>query len=140
MHISVTRLRLASWLTVPAFLTASDKSARQAKAAAGFVEGRLLLDHGRVFWTLTAWKNVTAMRAFRDTGLHADIMPKLAEWCDEAAVAQWQTPDGALPSWTDAHRRLIAEGRASRLNRPSARHAALDLPPPAMSRWRDQAF
>lgn len=138
MHVSVTRLRLASWLTAPAFLSASGESARQAKTVPGFRAGRLLVDKGRVFWTLTAWSDIEAMKAYRDAAAHAAIMPKLAEWCDEAAVAHWQAPDGSLPAWTEAHERLSTEGRASRLRKPSTRHAALIFPPPAVSRWRDQ--
>ena len=140
MHVSVTRLRLASWLTIPAFLSASGAAARQAKASTGFLRGRLLVDKRRVFWTLTAWSDIEAMKAYRDTGAHAAIMPKLLDWCDEAAVAYWQAEDEGLPSWRQAHERIAAQGRASRIRRPSPAHAGLTFPPPNVSRLRDQAI
>ena len=140
MHVSVTRLRLGSWLTLPRFLAASSASARQAKASAGFVSGRTLLDGGLTFWTLTGWQTEEAMTAFRDSGAHRAVMPRLAQWCVEASVARMEAPDGALPDWSEAHRRMIGHGRASRLKRPSAAHARLDFAAPAAGAWRSRPF
>ena len=138
MHVSATRLKLASWLTLPAFLMASQAVTRQAKASPGFRAGRTLLDKGLVFWTLTLWDSPEAMRAYRDNDRHGAVMPKLIDWCCEASVAQWEAD--ALPSWSDAHQRMTAQGRASRLKRPTAAHAGLAFPLPAAGAWRDQAF
>lgn len=138
MHVSATRLKLRSWLFVLPFLRASGAMGRQARTGAGFRQGRLLLDHGLVFWTLTAWDSAEAMKAYRDSGLHAAVMPKLQDWCDEASVAQWSTDDDALPPWPEVYSRMTSEGRASRLKRPTARHAAMSIPPPAQAAWRDR--
>ncbi len=57
-------------------------------------------------------------------------MPKLMEWCDEAAVLHWQQESAAEPTWAEAHRRLLAEGRVSKVLHPSPKHATRDYPPP----------
>jgi len=64
---------------------------RQAVRAAGFAGGRLLIDKHRTYWTLTLWDNEKSMKAFRGSGAHGRVMPKLVEWCDEAAYAHWIT-------------------------------------------------
>ena len=74
-------------------------SQRQVVRAAGFCGGRLLIDARRTFWTLTAWEDERAMKSFRGTGAHARVMPRLFEWCDEAAYAHWTVPDGEIPDW-----------------------------------------
>jgi len=51
------------------------------------------------FWTLTVWEDENAMRTFRGSGAHSQVMPRLAEWCDEASYAHWTSPDDAVPMW-----------------------------------------
>jgi hypothetical protein len=43
------------------------------------------------------------MRSFRGSGAHSQVMPRLAEWCDEASYAHWTSPDDAVPMWPEAH-------------------------------------
>jgi hypothetical protein len=97
MVVSVTRLRVRSWRHVPAFLWYTFVSQRQVVRAAGFSGGRLLIDARRTFWTLTAWEDERAMKAFRGTGAHARVMPRLFDWCDEAAYAHWTLPMVSFP-------------------------------------------
>ena len=59
------------------------------------------------------------MRAFVLSGLHKRAMPKLMEWCDEAAVVHWDQSTAELPSWSEAHRRMVQEGRQSKVRYPS---------------------
>ncbi len=73
------------------------------------------------------------MKAFRGSGAHANVMPKLFHWCDEAAYAHWKQPEGVLPDWTGSHNQLVTEGKLSRLANPSAEHAARQFPPPRLS-------
>lgn len=95
---------------------------RQTVRAAGFAGGRLLLDNLRTYWTLTVWEDEKSMKAFRGSAAHAAVMPKLAEWCDEAAYAHWAAADRSIPGWLEAHERLVSEGRLSRVARPSQDH------------------
>src|SRR5690349_14030720 len=84
--VSVTRLRLRSnWSLVPV-MWETRKITRQARRTSGFLGGRLLSEAKKAFWTLTAWEDGSAMNVFRTQGAHGDVMPKLLEWCDEAAV------------------------------------------------------
>jgi len=132
--ISVTRLRIRSWRYFLPFVWQTSKSARQAERSAGFLGGRLLRNRKNTFWTLTVWQDEAAMNAFRSGAAHGRVMRKLLEWCDEAAVVHWrqETPD--LPSWPDAHRRMMKDGWASKVSHPSAAHKSNQIPPPEPSR------
>src|ERR1043166_2363448 len=121
--ISVTRLRIRSVFFLPPFIWHALRSARLAQRSDGFLGGRLVRDAGNVFWTGTAWRDQAAMQAYRGAGVHRQVMPKLASWCDEASIAHWDQPDAQLPDWPQAHRRMLAEGRASKVNRPSSDHS-----------------
>ncbi|HKB42477.1 MAG TPA: hypothetical protein VKD72_38980, partial [Gemmataceae bacterium] len=68
----------------------------------------------------TAWQDEGSMNAYRITPPHRKAMPKLLDWCDEAAVAQWSQESAALPDWETAERRMADSGRLSRVTHPSA--------------------
>ena len=51
-------------------------------------------------------------------------------WCDEAHVTHWEQESDELPTWTEAHRRLISEGRRSAVDHPTPAHTAMTIPPP----------
>lgn len=83
---------------------------------------------GRTFWTVTLWRDVEAMRTYRRAGAHLAAMPKLLGWCDEAAVATLADVE-ALPEPEEAARRLVAEGRLSKVRHPSPAHASGEIFP-----------
>lgn len=124
MLASVTRLRVRSMRYLPAFLWTTFLAQRQVLRAPGFHGGRLLIDAGRTFWTLTVWESESAMKGFRGSGPHAKVMPRLVEWCDEASYAHWTPAGDSVPSWPKAYEHLVAEGRLSRVAHPSASHGA----------------
>jgi hypothetical protein len=132
MLASVTRLRVRSLLNLPAFLRMTFLVLRQTARAPGFLGGRLLVDNLHTYWTLTAWENEKAMKAFRGSGAHARVMPMLVEWCDEAAYTHWITADDSLPEWPEAYNRLVIEGKLSRVARPSLDHNARRFPKPRL--------
>jgi heme-degrading monooxygenase HmoA len=107
---------------LPSFVYSTFLSKRQAERASGFLGGRLLIDSGLTFWTLTVWQSEGAMKGFRGAGAHARVMSRLAHWCNEAAYAHWSQPGDAIPTWEEAHERLLAEGRLSRVEHPSQNH------------------
>jgi hypothetical protein len=132
MIVSATRLRIRSaWLLLP-FVWRTLLAQRQVVRAPGFVGGRLLVDAKRTFWTLTAWESEKAVRDYRGSGAHRDVMPLLLEWCDEAAVVRGTCDNGALPSWSDAVDHLRGAGRPSRVAHPSADHEGLRFPDPRL--------
>lgn len=130
-HNSITRLRLRSLFTLPAFLRAAQAINAQLSQAPGFLDGATLAEGRLVFWTRSAWTDVEAMKAFRDAGAHRAAMPKLLDWCDEAAVAQWEGE--AETDWDAIYARLVEQGRLSRVRRPTPAHLARRFAP--MKRW-----
>lgn len=130
MFASVTRLRVRSLRYVPAFLWITFLSQRQVARAPGFLGGRLLMDAGWTFWTLTTWESERAMKAFRGAEPHARAMPRLVEWCDEASYAHWISAEGFVPSWLEGYEHLVSEGRLSRVAHPSPSHEARRLARP----------
>jgi hypothetical protein len=133
MFASVTRLRVRSIKYLPAFLWYTSFSRRQVTRAAGFFAGRLLVDPHWTFWTLTVWESERAMKAYRGSGAHGKVMPRLAEWCDEGAYAHWELTDVSIPSWPEAYDYMVAKGRLSPVAHPSADHSARRFPRPRLS-------
>ena len=115
---------------LPAFLWHVFFVRRQVGRAPGGLGFRLDNEGPHVFWTLTAWKDEAAMRAFMMAGAHRKSMPKLLEWCDEASVGHWQQDDATLPDLKEAHRRMVAEGRMSKVRYPSAAQLEKRIPGP----------
>jgi quinol monooxygenase YgiN len=128
---SITRLRLRSFLTLPAFLREAQAASDQAARAPGFLGGALLPEGRIVFWTRTAWDSEAAMKAYRDNDAHRAVMPKLLDWCDEASVCHWEGEVAA--DWDEIYRRMAAEGRTSRVRRPTLAHQEKRFAP--MRRW-----
>jgi hypothetical protein len=117
--ISVTRLRVRSFIYLPQFFWHTFRSIRQAERSSGFLGGKLLVNAKNVFWTVTAWKDQAAMNAYRTSGAHRGAMPKLLNWCNEAAVVHWTQESSEVPSWQEAHQRMAEEGKPSKVNYPS---------------------
>jgi hypothetical protein len=129
--LSLTRVRLRSWRFVPLFVPHSLRSVRQLRLAPGFLGGKMLAERNLAFWTVTAWTDEAAMRAYMLGGDHRAAMPKLFDWANEASVARWETPDPVLPDWPEADRRMREIGRPSKLRRPGPDHAGLSYRPPS---------
>jgi len=134
VFVSITRLRIRSIFYLPQFLWYAIRSSRQAQRSPGFVGGRLMRESRNAFWTMTAWDAGAAMESFRTQGAHRDAMPKLLDWCDEAAVVHWTQESRELPSWQEAYQRMMKGGRPSKVRHPSAAHTAHKLPAPRPSR------
>ncbi len=116
--VAVTRLRLRGARYLPLFLWHTLRSFRQSRAAAGNLTTLARRARG-AFWTITVWRDKAAMRDFMLGGAHRGAMPHLQHWCDEASLTQWEQDGPAPPTWTEAERRLAAEGRLSHVKHPS---------------------
>jgi heme-degrading monooxygenase HmoA len=136
IFVSVTRLRVRSFLYLPQFLWHAARSMRQTEHSPGFLDGQVQREARNTFWTVTLWNDPEAMNAFRLSGAHRAVMPKLLDWCDEASVAHGAQETAQLPEWAEAHRRIVAEGRPSKVNHPSSDHSANRIPSPQPSRIR----
>jgi hypothetical protein len=128
--VSITRLRIRSWRFLPMFLLYGLRSSRQATRAEGSLAVVRLSDRHRVFWTATVWSSEAAMKRFMVSGIHGRAMRKLLHWCDEASVVHWTQESESLPSWQEAHRRLLSEGRPSKVHHPSKAHENMRFPEP----------
>ena len=131
--VSVTRLRIRHWRFLPAFIWQAFRSSQQAKSAPGNVSVSVLNDRDRAFWTRTVWTDERAMKNFMLAGAHRGAMPKLAHWCDEAALTHWIQEDTEAPTWDTAYAHLKSEGRRSKVHHPSAAHEAFEFPPPRIT-------
>jgi heme-degrading monooxygenase HmoA len=130
--VSITRLRIRDDEFVEPFFMDAVASNEQASAAPGNLGVEVLGEASNTYWTKSVWVDRAAMRAFMTSGVHARVMPRLREWCDEAHVAHWEQESDELPSWPEAHRRLVAEGRASAVEHPTPAHRSRDIPAPQL--------
>jgi heme-degrading monooxygenase HmoA len=122
--VSVTRLHLRSlWFFAP-FTIRALGSSRQAKRSRGFKAGWIGNESTRGFWTVTVWEDTTAMRAFRNSGVHMRAMPRLLRWCDEASFVHWEQQDSTAPDTEQAYARLKEGGRTSKVAYPSSSQVA----------------
>ena len=137
MFVSITRLRLRSWLFAPAFAVQALRSALQAKGSPGNVGVALLAEAHRTFWTRTIWTDEAAMRTFLRSGVHRRVMTKLADRCDEAAVAHWTAATADAPAWDEVWQRMQRDGRASTVNHPTPAHADFQIAAPRIGRFSE---
>jgi hypothetical protein len=114
------------------FIFFAVRASRQAKADEGNLAVSLLRDAHNVYWTRTVWTTEGAMKSFMLSGPHRQVMRRLLDWCDEAAVVHWVQETDQPPGWYEAHRRLQQEGRRSKVNHPSSAHETYQIPKPVL--------
>jgi hypothetical protein len=124
MLVSATRLRVRSLRHIPGVGLGIFGAIRQARTSPGFVAGKLLRDSHLTFWTITAWQDEPTMRAYRNSGAHKRLMPKLLDWCDEAVSGHWEQDSPDLPDWQTAFTRLAADGKLTKVKHPSDAHTS----------------
>jgi hypothetical protein len=132
--VSITRLRVRSWKYLLPFLFYAVRSSRQAKVAEGSLAMSLLRESNNIYWTRTVWTTEAAMKSFVLSGPHRQVMRRLLEWCDEAAVVHWAQESEQEPDWLEAHRRLQQEGRRSKVNHPSPAQEKYLIPKPSITK------
>jgi len=128
--VSVTRLRVRLWRYLPAFFLHTFRVARQIRRQEGNLSFSLLNDARHTFWTLSVWRDEAAMRAFMNSDAHRQAMPHLLQWCEEASLVHWTQESEEPPVWAEAHRRLLRQGRLSKVNHASVAHTRFEIPPP----------
>jgi hypothetical protein len=128
--VSVTRLRVRSLRYLLPFIFFSVRALRQAKNSQGNLSASVLRDADKTFWTRTVWTTESAMKSFMLAGPHQQVMRRLLEWCDEAALVHWEQETPQEPDWHEAHRKLQRDGRRSKVNHPSPAHESFKIRPP----------
>ena len=117
--VSITRLRVRSIFLMPLFTLHAMRTSSQAQKAEGILGVETRFEKNNVVWTKTIWTEESAMKKYRGSGAHQIAMRILSEMCSEASVTRWQQESTELPTWEEAHRRLLAEGKLSKVKHPS---------------------
>ena len=117
--VSITRLRVRSIFLMPLFTLHAMRTSSQAQKAEGILGVETRFEKNNVVWTKTIWTEESAMKKYRGSGAHQIAMRILSEMCSEASVTRWQQDGAELPTWEEAHRRLLAEGKLSKVKHPS---------------------
>lgn len=127
--VSATRLRVRSLFYLLGFFRANEASVKELMKTEGFKSGKELVDKGLTFWTLTLWESEAAMKTFRNSRPHRKAMQNLPVWCIEAAYMHWTQEDEKLPDWETLHKMIVAEGKLTKVRKPSQQQLAKDYPP-----------
>lgn len=122
--VSITRLRVRSIFYMPLFMLHAMRTGSQAQKAEGVRGVETRFERNNVVWTKSVWADESAMKSYRGSGAHQIAMRILSEICNEASVARWQQADAELPTWEEAHRRMLSWGKLSKVKYPSTLHAA----------------
>jgi quinol monooxygenase YgiN len=131
--VSVTRFRARSIGLLPLFAFHAQRTITQVRKAEGFLSGVVRRDHDLAFWTMTVWRDESAMRAYVASGAHRKAMPHLFDWGEQACVVRWTQECADLPAWRTAVLRMRTEGVPSRLKHPGPQHADLSFRDPEMT-------
>lgn len=101
-------LPLKSYWRLPHFFLYTAQVVKQLASGEGIL-GYSVLAHplSKRFWTLSAWKDEAALRAFVQHPPHVRIMTALTPHMDETKFVRWIVKGSQLPlRWDDALRRL----------------------------------
>ena len=101
-------LPLKSYWRVPPFFLYTVQVMKQLASAQGLL-GYSVLAHpfAKQFWTLSAWKGDSALRAFVEHLPHVRLMTALAPHMDTTKFIRWTVKGSQLPlHWDDALRRF----------------------------------
>lgn len=123
-NVSVTRLRVQSIWFMPLFALHAMRSSAQAMRSEGIVHFSTRLEDPFTHWTKTVWKEESDMKRFRNSGAHQLAMRILSGICSEASYTRWQQENAEIPTWEEAHKALLENGKLSKLKKPSAFHLA----------------
>jgi hypothetical protein len=122
--VSITRLRVRSIFLMPLFTYHAMRTMTQAQKADGVIGVETRFEKNNVVWTKTVWSDEAHMKKYRGSGAHQIAMRILSEMCSEASVARWQQEGTELPTWEEAHHRMLNEGKLSKVKHPSPLHSA----------------
>ena len=129
VFISATRLRVRSVRYLISFFIYNERAVKELLKTPGLLAGKELIDKNLTFWTLTLWETEAAMKAFRNGEAHRKAMRKLPVWCDEGSYVHWQQEEAQVPDWQEVYEKMIAEGRKTKVKKPSADQLAGPYPP-----------
>jgi hypothetical protein len=126
VFVSVPRLRIRSIFYLPQFFWYALRSRQQAQRAAGRVAGCVLRERRNAFWTMTAWESARATEAFC---IQVCIVTRCPGRSSGATKRRSCTGPRSCVS-EEAYKRLVKDGRPSKVRHLSAAHLAHQFPSP----------
>ncbi|GGZ03554.1 DUF3291 domain-containing protein [Streptomyces poonensis] len=108
VFVMASRFELKSLSNVPRFLLKSLSSWSQVKTARGAYGASLIAQpFSRVFYTLSAWEDRSALYAYAKADPHGDAMRAMRPACRRSTFVFWEADSSELPiGWDEAKRRL----------------------------------
>jgi hypothetical protein len=109
--VMLSYLPLARFRKLPAFFRYVQAIRTQLRSTQGVVGYSLLARILQLrFWTLSAWQDDAALRAFVRANPHLAVMSALRGHMGETRFIQWRVKGAALPpSWADAMARFAGD-------------------------------
>ncbi|WP_432133420.1 DUF3291 domain-containing protein [Streptomyces sp. bgisy154] len=113
--VMASRFEVRSPADVPRFFLKSLAAWKQVKGAPGAYGASLVAQPlRRTFWTLSAWRDEDALRAYARTEPHKSIMVGLRPTMKDSVFVFWRVPASQLPlDWPEARRRLAERAARS---------------------------
>lgn len=111
--VMASRFEVRSLRHVPGFFLASLALLRQARTSPGAHGFTLKAELAkRTFWTLSAWRDDAALRAYAAAEPHRSTMRRKRAVMRDSTFVFWNVRGSELPlTWDDAQRRLAAKAR-----------------------------
>ncbi len=129
-YVSVTRLKLKSFVYLLPFLFHTEQIVKQIRVSENFLQGQLMATHNLSMWTMTLWASEESVREFYLSGSHQLVMGKISEWTSEAVHINHPTNLDQLPPWTEVTQLLANQGHFVHLTHPSENHLKRFIPQP----------
>lgn len=107
VFVSITGLRVKSWLFYPQFFWLAGAAMNQARQAPGLIDADTRTING-VHHTLSVWENETAMRAYLSAGAHLQAMRAFRSIASGKTVG---FTTAHPPDWSEVHDIWVREGR-----------------------------
>jgi quinol monooxygenase YgiN len=108
--VTITRLPLRSHRRIPRIMLATLRIVRQLRRSEGLVGYALKAELVRkTFWTMSAWADDEALRAFVRSDAHVHAMAALSPHMDGAHIETFTLSGSELPlEWSTVADRLVA--------------------------------
>merc|ERR1711862_933289 len=121
-YVSVTGLKLSSFLHLPRFWYYNMPTMRQAKNAEGNVSVDGIFVDG-LLHTLSVWEDKRAMTKFFRSGAHARAMKITGSVAESTKIYGYETD--RVPSWEEALKIWNEKGRTIRFDKTPGQTAAV---------------
>ena len=106
MHISITGLKINSFLHYPVFYYHATRCLKQAKAAQGNLYAGVNIING-IHHTLSAWQSTDAMKMYAFSGAHKQAI-QVFRRIATGKILSYQAD--TIPAWDEVHHLWIEQG------------------------------